>query len=461
VNRVPVTISEMKKQLFCSLVVIGLLPLAASAQTVYSFTQIADTAGPYSGLGLFPVINSAGTVVFTATMDDGTRRVVSSTSGTETIIADSTGPFAIFRGATVNASGTVAFTTTLDAGGAGIYTGTGGAPVTIAETGATYSVLDSVPAINDSGAVAFRATQTGGTRGIFVFQGVVTTPIADSTGPLNAFTATPAFNIGGTVAFAATLDVGGSDLFTGNGGPLATIADTAGVYSGWADPSMNDAGIVASVGFLDGGGSRIVLFESGNFTTVADSETSSYSSFGGYSINGAGAPAFIADLDDGGRGIYTGGNPANEFVLRKGDPLFGSTVDGLFLSQKSIDDAGQIAFSYFLANGTSGIAVATPGGSVAQPPTVTLTGKAKISTTKPSILLKGTAVGTATLSRVEVSYRQKTSKGTKTFTRTAQLVGGTWTFKFRAKQPRSVLSIRAIDTNGLSSNLVRAKVIRK
>ena len=47
-------------------------------------------------------------------------------------------------------------------------------------------------------------------------------------------------------------------------------------------------------------------------------------------------------------------------VIGAGDPLFGSIVMGAGVSPHSFNDAGQVAFFYQLANGTTGIAVATP-----------------------------------------------------------------------------------------------------
>ncbi len=38
---------------------------------------------------------------------------------------------------------------------------------------------------------------------------------------------------------------------------------------------------------------------------------------------------FLADLDDGGKGIFTGPDPISDKVIAIGDPLFGSTVTQL------------------------------------------------------------------------------------------------------------------------------------
>ena len=70
--------------------------------------------------------------------------------------------------------------------------------------------------------------------------------------------------------------------------------------------------------------------------------------------------AFLASLDTGGIGIYTGAGFTTSEVIAAGESLFGSTITGFSISPTSLNDAGQVAFSYRLANGTTGIAVATP-----------------------------------------------------------------------------------------------------
>ncbi len=70
--------------------------------------------------------------------------------------------------------------------------------------------------------------------------------------------------------------------------------------------------------------------------------------------------AFAAGLDAGGAGIFIGDGSATSEVLGNGSPLFGSTVTGLGISPTSLNDLGQVAFYYELANGTTGIAIANP-----------------------------------------------------------------------------------------------------
>ena len=74
--------------------------------------------------------------------------------------------------------------------------------------------------------------------------------------------------------------------------------------------------------------------------------------------------AFVAGFDAGGYGLLLGDGLVTNEVIGVGDALFGSTVTGFSISPTSLNDRGQVAFAYGLAyglaNGTTGIAIATP-----------------------------------------------------------------------------------------------------
>ena len=84
-------------------------------------------------------------------------------------------------------------------------------------------------------------------------------------------------------------------------------------------------------------------------------------------MNNLGKPVFLAGLDNGAFGIFTGPDPVADKVIQLGETLFGSTATSFTLvpvgenyGNTDINDAGQVAFHYQLANGRQGIAVATP-----------------------------------------------------------------------------------------------------
>jgi hypothetical protein len=79
--------------------------------------------------------------------------------------------------------------------------------------------------------------------------------------------------------------------------------------------------------------------------TIADT-SGPYSSFSQPSIDNTGKVTFYAERDGANAGIFTGPDPVTDRVIGGGDPLFGST------------DAGDVAFSYRLANARYGIGIA-------------------------------------------------------------------------------------------------------
>jgi len=349
-------------------VVAGLALPAMAAN--YTFTNIADSTGEWRQFDI-PSINSGGTVAFSARIatpgpPDG---MFTGTGGPLTTIADDSGPLGAIGHSgslsSINPGGTVAFRAVRDGDAGewtgGIFTGSGGPITTVAHVSGQFSSfrgLGFLPAINTGGTVAFHATLDAGGEGIFTGSGGPTSTIADSSGPFSTFVNFPSINTGGTVAFFARLDAGGNGIFIGSGGPTTTIADTSGPFSGFGGtPSINTGGTVAFDAFLDTGARGIFTGSGGPITTIADN-SGPFSTFIRPWINNAGTVVFYADLAPSGHGIFTGDGGSTSKVIRTGDPLFGSTVAEVIIGGPSLNDNGDVAFRYFLANGVDGIAIA-------------------------------------------------------------------------------------------------------
>lgn len=125
-------------------------------------------------------------------------------------------------------------------------------------------------------------------------------------------------------------------------------------------PEINDAGVIA---YTEGGG-LVRIWSAGTTTTIADT-SGPFSSIGSPALNNLGEVAFLADLDLGGKGIFTVSSPAAK-VIQTGGPLFGSTVTQLFFF-RGLDDAGQVAFKATLADGRQAIVRADPVVAVPVP----------------------------------------------------------------------------------------------
>lgn len=290
------------------------------------------------GFGAVAWINNSGFVSF---RQGGTVESILRSNGTiTTTIADTQGTFTGLGSRQINDNGTVACRADLAGGGQMIFAGDGNSNVTIANTADPASPFGgpsinplAVASINGSGSVAFRANLKMGGQGIYLSDGTTITTIADSSGQFTGFDSRFTVNDNGVAGFRASLDSGGSGIFTSDGTTTTLIADTntPGSFIGLNDPVMiNNAGTVA--------------FEARTDIRV---------------INGANVPF---------QGIYTGPDPIDDKVIARGDSLFGSTVTGVTFS-RGLNNNGQIAFEYFLENGITGIAVASPVSSVIPEPT--------------------------------------------------------------------------------------------
>jgi hypothetical protein len=341
----------------------------------YSFTKIADSA-QFRGHGQSFSINNHGTVAFAATPLIGSRGVFTGAGGPITQIYDyGDAPLGVIDSTSINDNGTVAFMVMLDGSGVDrtIVTSSGGPLTTIAETVFAPFARELIhPVINAQGTVAFREgfSEHDPLRlnfAIYTGSGGPLTLIANSSGPLSSTShAQPLhMNDHGTVAFTASLDGGAFGLVTGNGGPLTTFVASAAGFTGLSEPSINNHGTLAFFGQRTDGVMGIYALSGGTLTTIADSSGPFNSNFGKDAIiNDQGTFVFRATLDAGGFGLFTGSDPARDKVIRTGDPLFGSTVSAVGRLTHIVDhtfdmnDRGDIAFRYELANGAFGIAVA-------------------------------------------------------------------------------------------------------
>jgi hypothetical protein len=312
---------------------------------------------------------------------------------TYTLITDSTGPFSTFSGfPSISSLGTVSFIATLDRGEAGLFTSDGNAISTIVDTSGPISSFGSFPAINSSGAVAFRGTLDGGGQGIFIGNNAsCCSTIASIGSQFSGFNGV-AINAGGTVVFDAAgagrpgLITGETGIFTGTGGNCCTTITNMHVpLIPPTIPAINDAGTVAFVGpnqdaiftgnaisccskIVEGEGfgspsinlAETVIFPgrgvilSGSALTcctiIADDPGIGAPPAAFPSINNAGTVAFL-----GSQGIFTVSDQIRNTVIQTGDLLFGSTVIDVSFA-RGLNDAGQIAFGFSLADGRSGIA---------------------------------------------------------------------------------------------------------
>jgi hypothetical protein len=333
---------------------------------------IADSSGSLRNFSSTVSVNNSGTVSFFANPRTGVAAIFTGDGGALTTIAES-GPFGGGFGAgytSINASGTVAFSAQFATGGAGIFTGSGGPVTTIVDTSQGFVALGLRPSINNVGTVAFlgsRSSVSGGlSGGLFVGNGGPITTLYDDAPPSPYFAfGSPAINDGGLVAFSAGMrGTRTVSIFTGNGGATTTIADTRSEFTKLdVEPSVNNAGMAAFQAILVSGVDGIFTGKGGPLTRIADT-TGSFRdlSISSPVINDNGSVVFLAELDTGGMGIFTGPDTERDRVIAIGDPLFGSTVVEFFAngSRLGFNDAGEVAFVARLADGRDVVVRASP-----------------------------------------------------------------------------------------------------
>lgn len=81
--------------------------------------------------------------------------------------------------------------------------------------------------------------------------------------------------------------------------------------------------------------------------------------FGGPSLNDRNQVAFLADLDAGGNGVFTGPDATADAVVRTGTVIGGRTVESVSACREMLNATGQAAATVSYTDGTQAVIVAT------------------------------------------------------------------------------------------------------
>jgi hypothetical protein len=362
----------------------------AAGDPTYAYSRVVDSSAGFNYIMPTPSINDDGTVVFFGKTGGGSvLGLYQVKAGALTTLATNAGPvnvfesyhstffgtaaFGIHSDPVVTNTGQVYFAAALDAGPRGYYTFDGSGslttvvddtgPILSATTGGTYG---AGPRANDAGRVSFHAQlDAGGDAIMNAANGTVTTLYSTTSAgsAFSAFQSDTGISHDGTTSFVGTSRATGRQgVYRGTGGTPTLIADAAGAFSAFdalANLPVNDVGRVAFKGTLTNGATALAYGDGGLLTIIADT-TGPYSGFMDLHMNAGGKAVFVATLDAGGRGLYTGPNPATDKVVAVGDALDGSTITDTYTLGNPINDLGQIVFWASLADGRSGIYTANP-----------------------------------------------------------------------------------------------------
>jgi hypothetical protein len=189
------------------------------------------------------------------------------------------------------------------------------------------------------------------------------TTIADTAGGRFSSFGAAAINDAGTVAFLGILNDRDrtQGIFAGPGGATLIVGTNSDVFSQFGNPAINNAGTVAVFGGLQDGIQAIFTGNGGPVTARTDLDNPPFIEFEHPSINNAGEVTFFAIDGDGVGGIFVEltGRAAPAAVIQTGDSLFGSTVTSLDMGRFGFNDSDQLAFEFTLADGRTGVALAS------------------------------------------------------------------------------------------------------
>lgn len=379
---------SMRRSGSVAVVVLAMFLLAALRATPvvaapgdYALENVADSGGALAAFGQ-PTIDATGNVVFAArdktTLVDG---IYAGGAGEEpTPLVDASGSLQTFFRPVISANGFVAFRATSDNNTLqGIYTVplAGGVVTTVALDDGTQigeiASLNGDPWISATGTIAFGANVAsmpnahsalgvgfapGGAPIDFALEGTSTNGQLDGTDQMNRVGAPVGITANGDVLFNGTLGTGASSYYTINATGGGLTARPGIVPAGAEALVMGPTGWVAYTNASAG----ISLRDPGGSTAVV----ANFQPLGGTcsvpAVNATGDVAFSANFFQGGvfdYGLYTGGDAIGDRVAGKGTPFLGSTILTVTASPTGLNDAGQIAFRYLLADNRTGIAVAT------------------------------------------------------------------------------------------------------
>jgi hypothetical protein len=283
----------------------------------YRDSTLAAIVQQYPGVFTSPPsINNLGQIAIVRSRFDGDEVVVGDGVKT-TLIAKEGDEFTGVFDASLNSSGSVAFRARVD-GGASLAVVIGDGRSTTIAAKVSDPRYDLGPAvIDDAGTVTYRLATNIESRVIASRDSA----LADVLGPTSVGTDNSlSVNSRGVAALLITWGDVETGIYTAEGGSLRPVALDSGPYS----------------------------FDFARFAFQSN-----------VAINDAGRVAFRARLDSGGYGIFTGPDPVANSVIKTGDSLNGSTVVSLGFT-RAMNQRGQIAFRYVLANDMTGIVLATP-----------------------------------------------------------------------------------------------------
>ena len=389
--------------------IIACVALPAQPLAMYNFTSIArSNSSSFEGLFAGARLTNAGSVVFAALNSDSQQGIfVHDGANIAPVVDPADGQFLGAFGYNISKNtGLVVFHGNPVLGAPGVFSADGSGFFTeiVNDTDSvSQGDIEFLNCVNgcdiaDDGTVAFLASTDGG-NGIYSGSGGPTVPFAVDSGALRVpfGDGAVAINNAGQIATVVDTPTPGEALIVGplgggGGGPFdIVIPSGTTVFRDFTSLALADNGSMAFTAVLDSGEEGVYsVGNTGVVTTIADT-TGVFQRISDVAFNEFGQVIFYGELDaGGGRGLFTGADPTADNVIWVGDQIFSRTVTvltGNSLTDDSINDPGQLAFSAFFNDGRIRIVRADPDIEAQAIPRELLDGFTQLSTAN------GTGVG--------------------------------------------------------------------
>ncbi|MGD1899865.1 MAG: choice-of-anchor tandem repeat NxxGxxAF-containing protein [Phormidesmis sp.] len=356
--------------------------LSSGNAQAFTFTEIANTNTSDFTDFQATAINDLGEVAFTAEAA-GQLGIFQGDGGAITPLFPSSLGLNTVEGIDFNSAGVVAFT---ENSTPGVFTSDGTVSTLIINPDTALGQIGflpdafSAPDINESGAIAVVANNFGsGEQALYLTEAGVGSTIAEA----------PEFDIfrfslnnNNEVTFFAISGAapdGDAIFLSEDGGAPTPLPDPLG-FGTIEGPTLNDGGTVAyDTLFVNDEGAAVqgIFIQNGEEVTLKADITGDFNSLDRPAINNAGELVFLAQLETGESGLFSGSDPVGDRIIATGDDLFGATVTGLdFTQQTGLNNSGQLTFNASFADGSIGVYRADPEEGNPQPvpePTAVLT----------------------------------------------------------------------------------------
>ncbi len=315
----------------------------------YTLTSMVPAGFYTSGASNYPAINDLGQVASIG-YSDGNQQQIGLSDGTQTFPLLAAPPFSVGPQIWLNNAGQVitnTFATGSSTTSSIVTAGIGSLSILNYPTGATVDDEGDFATTKLPNAPIVWVSFNG--DALYLTSGSSTQILVTSNTTFGYFSH-PYINAAGTICFTSQTGTQTS-VYSITGGTIKRVSQSSRTSIGLGIDAAGDILWREYLGNPGSAAARLWLTSpAGSSTLIADTTTGAFSGFSdpyttSVSINDAGQIAFVATLNNGKVGLFTGPDPVADKVLEQGDPLFGGIAGSVFsIGSDALNNNGSIAF---------------------------------------------------------------------------------------------------------------------